>query len=81
LGAGTQYGTNLASLATGLGGAQAQNAIASANANAGALQSIGNTALLASLLSSKGSSGGGGGGSSGGGLLNSISNIGSFLGL
>jgi len=77
LGAGTQYGTNLASLATGLGGAQAQNAVAAANANAGALQSIGNTALLGSILGSRpaASSGGGGGGGGLGGLLGSIGSI------
>ena len=73
LNANTQYGTNLANLATGLGGAQAQNATASAQANAGALQSIGNTALLSSLLSQQpsininnSSTGGGSSGSSSG---------------
>jgi len=67
------YGTNTANLATGTGSALAQNAAAGANLNAGALQAIGNTALLSGLLGQKGnvasSGGGGGGGSSGGGGL------------
>jgi hypothetical protein len=70
-----QYGTNYANLATGLGQAQAQNAAAGANLNAGALQSIGNTALLSSLLGQKGnvtSGGGGGGGGGDGGILDSL---------
>lgn len=62
-----QYGTNVANLATGTGSALAQNAAAGANLNAGALQSIGNTALLSGLLNQRqnvASSGGGGGGGS-----------------
>lgn len=81
MGAGTQYGTNLANLATGLGSAQAQNAVASAQANAGALQSIGNNAMLAAILNSRPqAASGGGGGGGGGNILNSIASIaGSFF--
>lgn len=80
-----QYGTNIANLATGLGGAQAQNAAAGANLNAGALNMLGNTALLSSLLGQKGSvsnSGGGGGilgslgiSNSDAGLISSVASI------
>jgi len=69
----TGYGnnaTNTANLATGTGSALASNAAAGANLNAGALQSIGNTALLSGLLNQRGSvSSGGGGGSSDDGFL------------
>jgi len=68
-----QYGTNTANLATGLGQAQAQNAAAGANLNAGALQSIGNTALLSGLLNQRGSVSGGGSASQGdGGIMDSL---------
>jgi len=71
-----QYGTNYAGVATGLGGAQAQNAAAGANLNAGALQALGNTALLSSLLGQKGSvtSSGGGASSDDGFLGTGVSN-------
>lgn len=77
-----QNGTNVANLATGLGQAQAQNAAAGANLNAGALQSIGNTALLSGLLNQKGSvaNSGGGGGGGGGGLLSDLGISNSDLG-
>ena len=74
------YGTNTANLATGLGGAQAQNAAAGANLNAGALQALGNTALLSGLLNQKGSVSGrsSGNGGGGGGVLSDLGKIASI---
>ena len=51
----TNYGTNMANLATGAAAAQAAGQVGAANAYSGGLQNIGNMYMLNNLLGSSGS--------------------------
>jgi hypothetical protein len=75
--AGGTYGSNVSSLQSALAQALAQGQVAQAQTNAGALQSVGNTALLGSIMGNSGSSGGSSGSSLG--SLGSLASTGSSL--